>query len=232
MCPWLLYPPLYPPRSPQCARRTLCPAASETCAFAFLLLSPNSPSLATNNFKKVVISVLPKLIPAVTACLEGTTSADGASSGPPPQAVAAGALGALEALVFLLRSTMRPHVKKVEAATALWLQVRAWSALASKQAESRALQSEPRFEALRRHSAIRSAYHSDGSSCCGHGVRHALCTIFYDTQIMKPSLEDEIVSATHRLALKLNSALTDCPGRLCCSGSLFPVETSFRGPVI
>ncbi|CAM9976743.1 unnamed protein product, partial [Hapterophycus canaliculatus] len=72
--------------------------------------------------KKVVVSVLPKLVPAVTACLEGSTSADGASSEPPPQAVAAGALGALEALVFLLRSTMRPHVKKVEAATALWLQ--------------------------------------------------------------------------------------------------------------
>ncbi|CAN0526673.1 unnamed protein product, partial [Ectocarpus sp. 12 AP-2014] len=30
--------------------------------------------------------------------------------------------GVLEALVFLLRSTMRPHVKKVEAATAPWLQ--------------------------------------------------------------------------------------------------------------
>lgn len=79
--------------------------------------------------KKVVISVLPKLVPAVTACLEGSPGADGVASEPPHQAVAAGALGALEALVFLLRSTMRPHVKKVEAATALWLQVRAcvWS---------------------------------------------------------------------------------------------------------
>lgn len=66
---------------------------------------------------------MPKLVPAVTACLEGTASADGASSAPPPPAVAAGALGVLEALVFLLRSTMRPHVKKVETVTALWLQV-------------------------------------------------------------------------------------------------------------
>ncbi|CAN0282101.1 unnamed protein product, partial [Ectocarpus sp. 8 AP-2014] len=69
-----------------------------------------------------VIGVLPKLVPAVTACLEGSTSADGGSSLPPPPAVAAGALGVLEALVFLLRSTMRPHVKKMEAATAPWLQ--------------------------------------------------------------------------------------------------------------
>ncbi|CAM9933654.1 unnamed protein product, partial [Scytosiphon promiscuus] len=72
--------------------------------------------------RQAVISVLPKLVPAITACLEGSTSPDGSSSEPPPQAVAASALGALEALVFLLRSTMRPHVKKVEAATALWLQ--------------------------------------------------------------------------------------------------------------
>ncbi|CAM9510588.1 unnamed protein product [Pylaiella littoralis] len=78
---------------------------------------------------KAVIRVLPKLVPAVTACLEGssttTSSVDGTSSSssvPPPAAVAAGALGVLEGLVFLLRSTMRPHVKKVEAATALWLQ--------------------------------------------------------------------------------------------------------------
>lgn len=67
--------------------------------------------------------MLPKLVPAVTACLEGSIGADGTSSAPPPAAVAAGALGVLEALVFLLRSTMRPHVKKVEAVTALWLQV-------------------------------------------------------------------------------------------------------------
>ena len=67
---------------------------------------------------------MPKLVPAVTACLHGSTSPDGACSVPPDPAVAAGALGVLEALVSLLRSTMRPHVKKVEGATVLWLQVR------------------------------------------------------------------------------------------------------------
>eukprot|EP00904_Undaria_pinnatifida_P010339 jgi/Undpi1/6435/HiC_scaffold_20.g08916.m1 len=72
--------------------------------------------------RQVLVAVLPKLVPAVTACLHGSTSPDGACSFPPDPAVGAGALGVLEALVSLLRSTMRPHVKKVEDATALWLQ--------------------------------------------------------------------------------------------------------------
>lgn len=71
-----------------------------------------------------MLGVLPKLVPTVTACLEGSTGPDGASSVPPPLAVATAALGVLESLVFLLRSTMRPHVKRVEGVTALWLQVR------------------------------------------------------------------------------------------------------------
>lgn len=67
--------------------------------------------------------MLPKLVPAVVACLEGTTSADGSTSQPPAAATAEGALGVLEALVSLLRSTMRPHIRKIEGVTALWLQV-------------------------------------------------------------------------------------------------------------
>lgn len=72
---------------------------------------------------QAVIAVLPKLVPAVAGCLEGSVSPDGASSTPPPPALAAGALGVLEAFLFLLRSSMRPYVKRVEDVTALWLQV-------------------------------------------------------------------------------------------------------------
>ena len=74
------------------------------------------------------MSVLPKLVPLVAACLEGSTSSDdGSSVVPPPPVVAMGALGVLEALAFLLRSTMRPHVKRLQDVTALWLQVYAGS---------------------------------------------------------------------------------------------------------
>lgn len=117
-CVSLLLYTLYAPSPTGINRESeLFLSLSPFCVFVRLYALPLSRPQA-------VVGVLPKLVPAVTACLHGSTSSNGASSVPPDLAVAAGALGVLEALVSLLRSTMRPHVKKVEGATALWLQVR------------------------------------------------------------------------------------------------------------
>lgn len=79
---------------------------------------------------QVVVGYLPKLLPVVTACVEGTaTEAQGTGGSrpvPPPTSpsVTSCALGVLDLLAFSLRSTLRPHLRRIQAVSAPWLQVR------------------------------------------------------------------------------------------------------------
>lgn len=79
-------------------------------------------------YYQAVVGILPKLVLAVTACLEGTSTKASYTCGsknilPSDPMVTFGALGVLEVLLFSLRSTMRPHLRRVQIVSTPWLQV-------------------------------------------------------------------------------------------------------------